>query len=168
MDLKRIFKMLVLLCISIASIAVGCLLFLISIVYFIEFSNGSLPNFTYEDAQEVYDANEDELLIVVNLLEKSKLEEVFFGSQEENNILEYVGLSKSEVKLLKDTTDKLFNECGVKSISVYAERINFQMWSSRGNSKGITYTLSDVEVNKQLSVMIEPLNKDDWYFYETN
>ncbi len=165
MSIKSIFKKLILLGIAIVLIAVGCLLFLVSLVYVIEIARGSLPAFEFEDAQELFATSEDEFIIVANLLEKSEIEEIFIGSEEDFNKLDNLGLSENELKLLKDTRNKLIKDCGVMSIVKQFGNVNFQMWSSRGSGRGITYVFDYEEAKREKGTLLEPLDQENWYFY---
>lgn len=59
-------------------------------------------------------------------------------------------------------------ESGVKVISCSRDSVNFSMWSTMDESRGIIYSGTGIKPNGEQLIEVSQLSEDNWYYYVHN
>ena len=158
---------------KITLIAIGSILFIKFAIIAVQTILFVYPPAISKDKMErEFIDNRDMIVEVVHFLEEQKYEYIRIYTNDEQGEMyvrnygekgSYVSIENQHIS---EVIGLLIAEYNFRIIRKEEDGIYFQRWASLDYGRGIVYSLDQDITNKESFTIIEPLQEDNWYFYE--
>lgn len=121
-----------------------------------------------------FSKNRDILQSIAVYLEKQEYTDIYItATDSEGDMLAYNNDTNEGAKVIpisddfisKNITD-LFKKHNYSIITKCENGVYFQRWSNRDYGRGVVYSIDGEQPQNEFLTKLEPLNENNWYFYE--